>query len=61
MTIVFVGHSVISTSAKIKERVKEQIENNIAEGEAVICYIGGYGDFDMICARACQELKGLSY
>ena len=57
MTIAFAGHSVVSPREKIKETVKEQIRNNVTEGEAIICYIGGYGDFDMICAQACPELK----
>ena len=42
--------------AALKEKVKEQILKN-TNGEAVICYLGGYGDFDEICARACRELK----
>ena len=37
--------------------VKEQLRNNISGGEVVTCYLGGYGDFDKICACACRELK----
>ena len=37
--------------------VKEQIRNNIIDVKPVTCYLGGYGDFDEICARACRELK----
>ena len=37
--------------------VKEQIRNNIIDVKLVTCYLGGYGDFDEICARACRELK----
>ena len=57
MTIAFAGHSVISSGNKVKEIVKEQIRNNVTEFELVTCYVGGYGDFDMICAGACKELK----
>lgn len=57
MTIAFVGHSFVTSSNRVKEMVKEQIRNNIIEPESVICYLGGYGDFDDICASACRELK----
>ena len=57
MTIAFAGHSFISSFDEVKEKVKEQIRNNIIGAELVICYLGGYGDFDDICARACIELK----
>ncbi len=57
MTITFAGHSFISSSVKIKEIVKEQIRNNIIDVKFVTFYLGGYGDFDKICAIACKELK----
>ena len=57
MTITFTGHSIISSSVKVKEAVKEQIQNSIIDVQSVTCYLGGYGNFDEICARACRELK----
>ena len=57
MTITFAGHSLITSIDCIKEMVKEQIRNIIIDSEMVICYLGGYGDFDNICALACKELK----
>ena len=57
MTITFAGHSLITSIDCIKEMVKEQIRNFIIDSEMVICYLGGYGDFDNICALACKELK----
>jgi len=57
MKITFAGHSRISMNDSIKEMVKDQIRNNINDTEAVTCYLGGYGDFDEICAHACRELK----
>ena len=57
MIITFAGHSSVSFREKVKETVKEQIKNNIKPNEAVSCYVGGYGDFDSICACACKELK----
>ncbi len=57
MTIAFVGHAKLSSSDGIKERIKEEMRKNIADGIQVSCYLGGYGAFDTICARACMELK----
>ncbi len=56
MVIAFVGHSFIPLKNKVKEMVKEQIRVNIIDSK-ITCYIGGYGDFDEICACACRELK----
>ena len=57
MKITFAGHSVISSGKRIKESVKEQIRKIVAEEDFVTFYIGGYGEFDKICACACRELK----
>ncbi len=57
MRIAFAGHSVVSSSSKVKEMVKEQIRKRITNAKSVTCYLGGYGEFDEICAHACRELK----
>lgn len=57
MTIAFAGHSFISSHDRVKEMVKQQIRNALLPSEVVICYLGGRGDFDDICACACRELK----
>ena len=57
MIITFIGHSFISYSSDIKARVKKSIEESIGNVGAVSCYLGGYGEFDSICAEACKELK----
>jgi len=57
MIITFIGHSTVCFHDKIKEVVKEKIRDNIADNETVSCFLGGYGDFDRICAVACRELK----
>ena len=57
MTISFAGHAFICSENSVKELVKEQIENNIGGEESVVCFLGGYGQFDDICAYACKELK----
>ena len=40
MIITFAGHAVISSKAKVKEMVKEQIRNNIIDVEIVSCSVG---------------------
>ncbi len=57
MIIAFAGHSFVSSSNRVKEMVKEQIRNSIIDVSHITCYLGGYGDFDEICALACRELK----
>ena len=57
MIIIFAGHSSVSKIDSVKERVKEEIRKNAADSEFVTCYLGGYGDFDKLCACACREMK----
>ena len=57
MIISFAGHSFVPYGNTVKEIVKTQIRNNVTSNEPIICYLGGYGDFDSICACACRELK----
>ena len=57
MIITFCGHSVVKTSDKLKERIKELIRDNTSDSATVTFYLGGYGDFDRICAIACKEIK----
>ena len=56
MIISFAGHASLGNSRGVKEAVKEQIRK-YAVRESMVCYLGGYGEFDEICALACQELK----
>lgn len=57
MIIAFAGHSLIPSNRSLEEKVKELIYQ-IAKGEDnITCYVGGYGDFDAICARACRDIK----
>ena len=58
MKIAFLGHAFIPAEKEVKEEVKEQIRNNLLYDKFITCYLGGYGDFDRICACACRELKG---
>ena len=57
MIITFTGHSVIPSQEEVKKAVKEEIRKNIFNVKNITFYLGGYGDFDNICAVACKELK----
>ena len=57
MVISFAGHSRIPFDAKVKIAVKEHLRHAIEESGQVVCYLGGYGDFDSVCASACREIK----
>ena len=57
MIIAFAGHALIASHEAVKAWVKEKIRQSINGAERIVCYLGGYGDFDGICARACKELK----
>ena len=57
MTISFAGHSFVPFVDEVKEKVKEEMRKSIDGAELVTCYLGGYGSFDALCARACKEIK----
>ena len=57
MIICFVGHSIVCDEFKVIEKVKEYVEKSIVNEEEILCYLGGYGKFDELCAIACRELK----
>ena len=57
MIVSFTGHASVCSNDRVKELIKEQMRNNIGNAEYIGCYLGGYGGFGEICARACRELK----
>ena len=61
MKIGFVGHSFVFEQERVKELVKELVKEELRKSqmgeERLICYVGAKGDFDLICAKACKELK----
>ena len=61
MIITFAGHAFITSNNRVKEIVKEQIRNHVDASGNITCYLGGYGNFDEICACACRELKQEHY
>ena len=57
MRISFVGHSVVPLKNRVIEEVKAQLRECAKKSERITCYLGGYGDFDELCAFACREMK----
>ena len=57
MIITFVGHATVAEADRVGRLVKEEIRRHRATGQDIICYLGGYGDFDEISARVCRDLK----
>ncbi len=57
-TITFCGHSTLTEMEKqsIKKELYAKIERLIQQG-AEEFLLGGYGDFDLLCARVVRELK----
>ena len=57
MIVSFIGHSAILRHSEVKEMVKKQLKNNCIKEASIVFYLGGYGEFDEICAEVCRELK----
>ena len=57
MVVSFVGHSIVHSHDELKNLVKEQMRKSVSKEKSVTCLLGGRGEFDMICAAACRELK----
>lgn len=57
-TVTFCGHSDILASDMpgIKEKLYTEIEKLINQGASEFL-LGGYGDFDLMCAKVIRELK----
>lgn len=52
----FIGHSSIVYSDELSQRVEDAILQVIKEGVDTF-YCGGYGDFDLLCAKVVNKLK----
>ena len=57
MIISFAGHSAVPSKDAVQKAVREQLLDIIGHTDHIVCYLGGYGDFDELCARVCKELK----
>ena len=56
MRVTFCGHSRLYADAGLKDKLKREIEKLISDG-ADEFFLGGYGQFDTLCAVAVKELK----
>ena len=50
MIVTFLGHSNIACHSILKEIVVDTIRKNTSVHDQINFYLGGYGDFDEICA-----------
>lgn len=58
MIITFTGHATLSLRGEeIAEMLKATISENLPSGEKVTFFCGGYGEFDMLCAKVCHAMK----
>ena len=57
MIITFIGHSSVVCCDKLREELRAQIRVNADGQERLVCYLGGYGNFDSLSAEVCRELK----
>ena len=57
MVVTFLGHSNIACHSILKEMVMDTIRKNTSVHDQINFYLGGYGNFDEICACACRELR----
>ena len=56
MIVTFCGHSQVADAESVRAWLYKTIEDLIGNG-ADIFYLGGYGDFDSLCASVVRELK----
>ena len=57
MVITFLGHSTITNSSELLEKMVKTILENTRKDEKISFYCGGYGDFDNLSAKACRLIK----
>ena len=57
MIITFAGHSSFIEPEEIKVRLTTILENFLASYDYISFYCGGYGKFDLFCAKALNSLK----
>ena len=57
MIITFCGHSDFLFNDDIKEQLKNILVGEIIKNPTCKFYLGGYGDFDVLCLRTLKDLK----
>ena len=57
MIITFCGHSNCLFKDDIKEQLKNILRSEIIKNTTCKFYLGGYGDFDVLCLRTLKDFK----
>lgn len=57
MIITFFGHRSLIVDSELQAKIEKIIDENTDIRELTSFYCGGYGDFDVACAHACQAIK----
>lgn len=57
MIITFAGHSDTAQRPSLMRRVEEILRYHAARQRELLCYCGGYGGFDDLCAKVCRKVK----
>ena len=56
MIITFIGHSKLPSHANLSENLEKAILQKLPLNENVSFYCGGYGEFDLLCAKVCRAI-----
>lgn len=57
MIITFIGHSKLKSVSAVESALREVLEKYISPENRITFYCGGYGDFDLLCARVVRDMK----
>ena len=57
MIVTFCGHRDFVETADIEERLAALIEKYARDSDRLLCYNGGYGNFDYFAAKYVQQLQ----
>ena len=57
MIITFCGHSNCLFSDDVKQQLKNILVGDIIKNPTCKFYLGGYGDFDVLCLRTLKDFK----
>lgn len=57
MVISFIGHRSLHSRNTLLESIRKTITENADFNDEVVFLVGGYGDFDSLCAYVCSLIK----
>lgn len=60
MIITFIGHSKLKNVSEVEVALREVMEKYISPGNRITFYCGGYGEFDLLCARVVRDMKNIA-